>query len=116
MTVQGVIGLLKAKPLTGIGEAGGTVGLVCASDLLSDVLHYSQPGAILLTSLTNPQTVRTAEMTDIRIVCFVNGKCPPEEVVRLAGKTGITLLLTELSLFSACGVLYGAGMGDCDGK
>jgi hypothetical protein len=116
MTVKEVIDLLKAKPLTVIDDHGKELRVVCASDLLSDVLQYSVPGAILLTSLTNPQTVRTAEMTDIRIICFVNGKNPPEEAIRLAGKTGITLMITGLSMYAACGVLYQAGMGDCDGK
>ncbi len=89
------------------------VTMACGSDLMSDVLAFIKSGALLLTGLTNPQAVRTAEMADIVAICFVRGKNPPEETVRLAREKGIPLLATRLPMYEACGRLYEHGLPGC---
>jgi hypothetical protein len=80
---------------------------VCASDLMSDVLAFSKSKYLLLTSLVNLQTIRTAEITELDAICFVHGKKPAPEVVTLAKEHNILLLSTKLSMYEACGSLYG---------
>ncbi len=46
----------------------------CGADLMSDVMAYSKENAMMITGLVNPRVIRTAEMTDIRVVVFVRGK------------------------------------------
>ncbi|MGM0420677.1 MAG: hypothetical protein ACQEQG_06735 [Bacillota bacterium] len=82
----------------------------CGADLMSDVLAYSQEKTLLLTGLTNPQVIRTAEMTDIELIIFVRGKTPPQETVRLAVEKNIMLLKSDYSMFHCCGLLYQAGI------
>ena len=81
-----------------------------ASDLMSDVLSFHGVGALLLTGLTNSQVVRTAGVADIAAICFVRGKWPEPETVRLAQEEGLPLLVTSLMMFEACGRLYAAGL------
>jgi hypothetical protein len=81
-----------------------------AADLMSDVLAFGTEGMVLLTGLTNPQTVRTAEMAGINVVVFVRGKTPPPETLELARDSGITLLGTAYSMYEACGRLYASGL------
>lgn len=81
-----------------------------AADLMSDVLAFTRPGAVLLTGLTNPQVVRTADVAGVVAIAFVRGKVPPVETTRLAEQTGIPLLCTSLTMFDACGRLYQAGL------
>lgn len=79
--------------------------------LLSDVLAHAKPGTtLILTEITNPQVVRTAEMVDAVGIVFVKGKIPDPESLRLAIETGIPLIVTRLGMFEACGKLYAAGV------
>ncbi len=82
----------------------------CASDLMSDVLAFSQPDAVLLTGLVNSQTIHTAYISEIRAIVFVRGKKPTEDIVQLAESKSIPLLCTNYSMYEACGLLYKAGL------
>lgn len=82
----------------------------CGSDMMSDVLAFVKEQGMLLTGLVNPQTVRTADMMDMGCVVFVRGKTPGDDVISLAKERGITLLSTKLRMFTACGLLYQAGL------
>lgn len=86
------------------------INTACGADLMSDVLAFSQEKTMLLTGLTNPQVIRTAEMTDIRVIVFVRGKRPLAETVELARDKGIYLYLSPKTLFECCGLLYEHGM------
>jgi len=81
-----------------------------AADLMSDVLCFYSARGLLVTGLTNPQAVRTAEMADIAAVLIVRGKTVPPEMVAVAKKVDIPILTTTLSMFEACGRLYHAGL------
>lgn len=82
----------------------------CGADLMSDVLAFSNEKTLLLTGLTNPQVVRTAEMVEIKLIIFVRGKKPQIETISLAKQLNICLYSTEKSLFEACGLLYKNGI------
>jgi len=99
-----------------LSEAGADLELTCgsASDLMSDVLAFTEAGSVLFTGLTNPQSVRTAEMADVKAIVFVRGKQPPEETIELAREKGIPLAATPLPMFEVCGRLYAAGLRSCD--
>ncbi|MEW6137958.1 MAG: DRTGG domain-containing protein [Thermodesulfobacteriota bacterium] len=81
-----------------------------AADLMSDVLAFGAEGMVLMTGLTNPQVVRTAEMAGIEVVVFVRDKTPPPETIELARESGITLIRVGYTMYEACGRLYQAGL------
>jgi len=85
----------------------------CGADLMSDVLAFTHEGTLLMSGLTNPQVVRTAEMVDIKAIVFVRGKLPPPETVALAEEKGIALLASKYTMFETCGRLYEAGLPSC---
>ena len=85
----------------------------CGADLMSDVLAFTHEGTLLMTGLTNPQVVRTAEMAGITAIVFVRGKVPPPETVTLAEGKGIPLLASKHTMFETCGRLYSAGLPGC---
>lgn len=82
----------------------------CASDMMSDVLAFCQPGTLLLTGLLNPQVLRTADMMDIRCIVFVRGKQPNADMISLAEEYEIAMLSTKHTLFTAAGKLYECGL------
>lgn len=82
----------------------------CGSDMMSDVLAFVKDQGILLTGLVNPQTVRTAMMMDMKCIVFVRGKQPDEALLSLASENGIVILTTDYRMYTACGLLYTAGL------
>lgn len=102
--------LLDAEVLCCEEELGGEAKSAFGSDMMSDVLAFVKDQSILLTGLVNPQTVRTAQMMDIRCIVFVRGKRPNEAVIELAQENGILLLATECRMYTACGILYSNGL------
>jgi predicted transcriptional regulator len=82
----------------------------CGADLMSDVLASVHPDAILLTGLSNPQVVRTAQMADVRAIILVRGKQPPKETLELAQREEIPLITSPYGMFELCGRLYQAGL------
>ncbi len=81
------------------------------SDMMSDVLAFSKDRSILLTGLCNPQVIRTQkEMLDIVCLIFVRGKKPDEAMLEMAKERGLVVLSTGHRMFSACGMLYAAGL------
>ena len=92
------------------------IRMVCACDLMSDVLSYAkiQSGSLLLTNLAHTQAVRTAEMAEIAAVCFMRGKRPQSLAIDLARKNGIALLSSPISLYEASGLLYKKGLPGWD--
>ena len=84
-----------------------------AADLMSDVLRYEVAGGLLVTGLTNPQIIRTAEVADVPAILMVRGKTPLPETVDLAHQVGISILGTQITMYEACGRLYEAGLPAC---
>src|SRR5215208_7834944 len=82
----------------------------CGADLMSDVLASSQPKAVLLTGLTNPQVVRTAQIAEFRAIIFVRGKQPQAETLAIATQEKIPLITSPFGMFELCGRLREAGL------
>ncbi len=116
MKLSEVRDILQAEVLTGDERLSDEVELAFGSDLMSDVLAFVDEKLLLLTGLTNPQSIRTAEMLDLLAIVFVRGKRPAQETIDLAKKKGFILLLTGFTMYESCGRLYQAGLGALDLK
>ena len=114
MTVQKIKELLDAQVLCGESLLEREVHTACGSDMMSDVLAFTKRNTLLCTGLTNMQVVRTADMTELSAVVFVRGKVPDNEIVEAAAEDMLPILVTECTLFEACGILYGAGISGCN--
>jgi len=110
MTLKDVRDILQAEVLNGEEHLDREVAAVGASDLMSDVLAFGQPGLLLLTGLANVQAVRTADIIEAGCLVYVRGKRPDRESVELAAKKHLPLLATALMMFPACGRLYEKGL------
>lgn len=113
MKLEEVKRILEAEVISGGDSLDTEVATACGADLMSDVLAFIKEGSLLMTGLTNPQVIRTAEMVDIKAICFVRGKRPGQDTIRLAESKRIPLLLTRLPMFEACGRLYQSGLPGC---
>lgn len=110
MTVRQIASILDARIFAGQDNLDLEVNSACGADLMSDVMAFVKEKVVLLTGLVNPQALRTADLLDIKIVVFVRGKTPTEDLVEMAGEYGMVILSTKYSMFLACGRLYEAGL------
>ncbi len=93
------------------GEQGQyTIEVAFASDLMSDVLTLKHDHVLLITGLANTQTIRTAEMSDIKCIVFARNKKATPEMILLAEENDIIIIECRYSVFKTCGLLYQAGV------
>jgi DRTGG domain len=110
MKIRDVVDILTGRILVenhGLDEEVPRGG---AADLMSDVLAFGSEGMVLMTGLTNPQVVRTAEMAGINVIVIVRDKTPPPETLELARESGITVINTGYTMYEACGRLFKEGL------
>lgn len=113
MTLEDVKKILEAEVIVGSNLLNQEVKMACGCDLMSDVLSFVKPESLLLTGLTNPQVVRTAEMADVAAICFVRGKKPDPVTIEMAESKNIPLLTTPVPMFESCGRLWKQGLPGC---
>ncbi len=89
---------------------------VCATDMLSELLAIGKEKIVLLTGLCTPQMMNTADIVGIGAVIIVRGKNVPLSTVKKAQEFGIPLAVTNLTMFSACGVLFCNNLKDVNGN
>ena len=110
MTIEDMVRVLSARVLRGDDKLDTPVYTACCSDLMSDVLAFVDEKTVLITGLTNQHVIRTSEMLDLKCLVFVRGKVPTEDILDSAEEQGLVVITTKMTAFSACGLLYEAGL------
>jgi predicted transcriptional regulator len=110
MTLKEIKEILKAEVIIGEDKLEEEITFAGGSDLMSDVLAFGKPGILLLTGLSNSQSVRTAHIIDAKAIVYVRGKQPDDEGIKLAKEHGIPLLSTKLMMYATCGLLFSRGL------
>lgn len=105
--------ILSAEVLVGSDSMDVEVRDAFAADLLSDVLAFAKEGTLLITGITNPQVIRTAEMLELIGIVFVRGKKPDQDSIKLAQIKKVPLLSTRYIMFETCGRLFRNGLVGC---
>jgi predicted transcriptional regulator len=102
--------ILQCEVLTGEDDLSTEVETVVASDGMSEILAFAHPGALMITGLTNVQSVRTADIANVRAIIYIRGKRPAEKAISLARENNIPVLATALGMFDVCGILRELGL------
>jgi len=113
MTLEEMKDILGAEVVVGTDCMDIEIRDAFAADLLSDVLAFAKEGTILITGITNPQVVRTAEMLELVGIVFVRGKKPDAETMKLAQIKKVPILSTRYIMFETCGRLFKNGLSGC---
>ena len=110
MTLREIMEILQAEVICGEDLLDEEARFAGGSDLMSDVLAFSKPDLVLLTGLSNAQSVRTAIIIDARAIVYVRGKTPDSAGAKLAEEKGLPILSTRFMMYKACGLLYSHGL------
>ena len=110
MTIKDMVNILHARVLCGEERLDTPVYTACCSDLMSDVLAFVNEKTVLITGLANPHVLRTADMLDLKCLVYVRSKVPNDEIIEQADEQGLAVIATRETAFTACGLLYQAGL------
>ena len=113
MKLQEVKEILDAEVIVGHDRLDLEVTEAGCADLISDVLVFCTAGSLLLTGLTNPNVILSANVLDIAAIIFVRGKQPSPETIQLAEELQIPILTTKYVLFASVGRLHARGIVSC---
>jgi predicted transcriptional regulator len=110
MTIKDISERIEGNVLCCKDKESSKVEYAFSSDLMSDVLTVEKENLVLITGLTNLQTVRTSEMSDINCIIIARDKRVNNEIVTLARENNIVLIESPYSVFRISGELYKAGI------
>jgi len=110
MKLSEVKDLLQCEVLAGENELSADVLQVVASDGMSEILAFAKSRDLMITGLTNIQSIRTADIAGVSAVVYCRGKRPDKRVVEFARLKKIPVLVTDMVMFDICGILYGKGL------
>jgi predicted transcriptional regulator len=110
MTVRELAGIVDGKIICCEEKLSTTIEYAFASDLMSDVLTVEKENLVLITGLSNLQTIRTSEMSEISCIILARGKKTGEEMLSLAKENNLILVESPHSVFHISGELYKAGI------
>ena len=110
MILRDILKLLEGNVLCGESRLDEEVNVAFASDLMSDVLTLRTGNLLLITGLSNIQTIRTAEIADISYILLVRNKKANPAILELASENNQVIIETPYSMFRACGILYSSGL------
>jgi predicted transcriptional regulator len=77
---------------------------------MSEILAFAKSKELMITGLTNIQSIRTADFVGVSAVIYCRGKLPEKKVIEFAGQKRIPVLVTKMGMFDICGVLYSRGL------
>ena len=110
MTLHEIKDLLHCEVLNGADNLELDVTQVVASDGMSEILAFARSKELMITGLTNIQSIRTADIAGVSAVIYCRGKLPDEKVIEFARQKNIPVLATKMGMFNICGVLYNRGL------
>lgn len=110
MTLAEIKELLRCDVLVGNEDLSADVSDVVASDGMSEILAFARSKELMITGLTNIQSIRTADIAGVLAVLYCRGKVPDKRVLDFAREKRIPVLATEMGMFEICGILYAKGL------
>lgn len=113
MKLSEIRDLLDAKVISGEEKLDIEITTAFGADLMSDVLAFARSGCLLITGLSNPQSVRTAYALDISAILVCRGKSLTDKFIEIAQELKVPILWTPFIMFEVCGRLYQEGLIGC---
>lgn len=108
MKLQEIASRLELEVLTPFFDK--EVKGVYISDNLSEVIANAQQGHLLVTGQVHNNALAAANLVEISAILVAQGKRPTEDVLKMAVKTQIPVLMTPLNRWQVATKLYEAGV------
>ena len=108
MNIKDLAEKLQLKALNAMADRPVTG--VYISDMVSDVIANAKPGNVLVTVQVHNNVIAAANLVDVAAIILTRGRKPADDMVALAEKAGIPVLLTDLNSWQVASMLFEAGL------
>jgi len=106
MQVQDIVDKLNLTVLAGSKGLNREVTGGYVSDLLSDVMGFSNEGQVWITLQTHKNVMAIASLKELAAIILVKGFKPDADMAEQAEEEEIPILATDESTFDITGKLY----------
>ena len=106
MRVTDILNKIEGKILTNDQSDVFFEGIY-AGDLLSNVMSHARENNLLLTIMSNMNTIAVACLLDLPIILFAEGVIPTDEMIDKANEEKIMLISSKYSVVDIIRKLYG---------
>lgn len=110
MKLSEIKDLLRCEELVGAEDPAMEIQQVVASDGMSEILAFARSRELMITGLTNIQSIRTADVAGVSAVIYCRGKRPDARVIEFAREKRIPVFISPMVMFDICGLLYARGL------
>lgn len=110
MDISTITELTEGTMVTTFDASSINIEFAMASDLMSDVLTLDTENTMLITGLSNIQTIRTAEMSDVNCIVLARNKRSTPEMLKIANEIGIVIIESSHAMYLLSGILYAKGI------
>ena len=111
MKISDLIPLIQAENLTPAAEDKEVTSGYCC-DLLSWVMAHGGEGMAWVTVQTNMNVIAVALLNEMSCVILPESIRPGADCLEKAKEEGMAVLVSPLSSYRICGILYENGVGD----
>ncbi|NCO69177.1 MAG: serine kinase [Acidobacteria bacterium] len=108
MKLQEITDKLELEALTPLFDKDVTG--VYISDMVSDVIANAKAGDLLVTVQVHSNALAAANLVDVAAILVAQGKQPAEDVLKMATRAEIPVLVTTLNRWQVATRLYEAGL------
>lgn len=108
MKLQEIMDKLELGALTPLFDKDVTG--VYISDMVSDVIANAKAGDLLVTVQVHSNALAAANLVDVAAILVAQGKEPAEDVLKMATRAEIPVLVTTLNRWQVATRLYEAGL------
>jgi hypothetical protein len=111
MTIAELASQINAQLCPGAREPSPEVGGIHTACTMSSLIVNAPKDTLLVTSLNNSQLIRVAELMDAPGLCLAGAVQPGSELLSLARRSGITIMVSPYSLEETRGRLEACLVG-----
>lgn len=108
MKIQELAERLELKAATKVFDRDVTG--VYISDMVSDVIANAKPGNVLVTVQVHNNVIAAANLVDVSGIILTRGRKPADDMLALAEKAGIPVLVTDLNSWQVASMMFEAGL------
>jgi serine kinase of HPr protein (carbohydrate metabolism regulator) len=98
MTIEKLAAQINAQLCPGAREPSAEVAGIYTACTMSSLIANASRDTLLVTSLNNSQLIRVAELMDAPGLCLAGAVQPVPELLALARRSGIAIIVSPWSL------------------
>lgn len=104
MNIQDIIQAINAEVVVKGKEK--EIDKVFAGDRISDLIHNADDKTLIITHLNHISLIQLFQIFDVPAICLITDAEPIQELIVSAEKKEAYLIISPVSMYETCGMIY----------